>query len=136
MPSASIIALRRHPLDTCLSCYEAGFTFGLDYAARQETLGAAYRMHADLMDDWAALPSTRIHTVLYEDLVTDPEPVMRAVVDHCGLPWHPACVHPARTGPGQDRFGGPGARSCHAAINWAMAVPHRKAGAVDRSHGR
>jgi hypothetical protein len=34
----------------------------------------------------------RILDVVYADLVRDPEPTMRRVLDFCGLDWDPACI--------------------------------------------
>ncbi|MEM9139036.1 MAG: sulfotransferase [Pseudomonadota bacterium] len=98
LPRATIVHLERHPLDTGLSCYEASFAFGLDYAARLETLGQAYRMYADLIDDWHGLPGIRMHPMRYEDLVRQPEAEMRSLLDACALDWHPACLQPAGEG--------------------------------------
>ena len=98
LPNARIIHMQRHPLDTGISCYEAHFAFGLDYAARQDSLGQAYRMYADLMDDWQALPLPEVHQATYERLVTDPEAELRGILDHVGLPWDPACLRPDQSG--------------------------------------
>ena len=97
-PQATIVHMRRHPLDTCLSCWEAGFSFGLDYAARFATLGAAYRLYAATMAGWRDLPGIGLEEVRYERLVEAPEPVMRSVLDGVGLPWDPACLTPAKGG--------------------------------------
>ena len=97
-PRAAILHMRRHPLDTCLSCWEAGFSFGLDYAARFDSLGTAYRAYADTVGRWFDLTGLRMQDVCYEDLVAAPEPVMRDVLMACGLPWDPACLSPATGG--------------------------------------
>ena len=94
LPNAKIIHLRRHPLDTCLSCYEASFAFGLDYASHQVSLGAAYRHYADLTDHWTALLGGRVLDIRYEHLVDRPEQTLRRALDHCGLMWDPACLAP------------------------------------------
>ena len=97
-PRAVILHMRRHPLDTCLSCWEAGFSFGLDYAARFDTLGAAYRAYADTVGRWFDLAGLRMQDIRYEDLVAAPEPVMRSVLGACRVPWDPACLSPATGG--------------------------------------
>lgn len=99
LPQARIVHLRRHPLDTCLSCYEASFSFGLDFAANQVSLGAAYRQYAAITDAWARLPGVRIHDLFYARLTEDPEAEMRALLDHCGLAWDERCLAPAEGGP-------------------------------------
>jgi len=98
LPRATIVYMRRHPIDIGLSCYEASFAFGLDYATRLDLLGQAIRMEIDLMDHWRGLPGVAVHEVRYEDLTAEPEPVLRAVLARAGLAWDPACLAPARTG--------------------------------------
>lgn len=98
LPNARIIHMQRHPLDTGLSCYEAHFAFGLDYAAQLDSLGEAYRMNAELMQDWKALQKPAIHQVRYEHLVAEPETTLRALLEHCGVGWDPACLHPSQSG--------------------------------------
>jgi len=38
-----------------------------------------------------ALPG-RVHRVIYEELVADPETGVRRLLDHCGLPFEDACL--------------------------------------------
>ena len=40
---------------------------------------------------WAVLPG-RIHRVIYERMVADPETEVRALLDYCGLPFEAACL--------------------------------------------
>lgn len=98
LPNARIIHMRRHPLDTCLSCFEASFAFGLDYASNQVSLGAAFRQYADLTDHWTGLLDGRVLDVRYENLITSPESVLREVLTHCELPWDSACLAPKQDG--------------------------------------
>lgn len=98
LPDATVIHMRRHPLDTCLSCYEASFAFGLDYATGQVSLGAAYRMYADLMAHWTGPVGVAVREVRYEALVAEPEAVLRPLLAAIGLDWDPACLTPADGG--------------------------------------
>ena len=98
-PKATILHMQRHPLGTCLSCWEASFAFGLDYAADMTTLGQAYRQYADLTDHWNSLLGDRVYPVIYEDLVADPGTVMQRVVARTGLPWDSRCLAPDTSGP-------------------------------------
>ena len=97
-PKASILHMQRHPLGTALSCWEASFAFGLDYATDMTALGQAYRQYADLTDHWVTLVPDRIHSVVYEDLVSHPEQVMKGVLDVVGLPWDERCLTPDASG--------------------------------------
>ena len=98
LPGATVLHMRRHPLDTCLSCYEASFTFGLDYATSQVSLGNAYRHYAEVMAHWTGPVGISVHEVRYERLVTEPEQVLRPVLAAIGLDWDPACLAPADGG--------------------------------------
>ena len=98
-PKATILHMQRHPLATCLSCWEASFAFGLDYATDMTCLGQAYRQYADLTDHWAGLLGDRVHSIVYENLVSDPETAMRDVVRQVGLPWDARCLKPDDSGP-------------------------------------
>ena len=98
-PKSNILHMQRHPLGTCLSCWEASFAFGLDYATDMICLGQAYRQYADLTDDWSRLLEGRVYPVVYEDLVSDPEPVIRKTVERIGLPWDRRCLTPDASGP-------------------------------------
>ena len=44
------------------------------------------------MAHWQACLPLKIHTVQYESLVSDPEPMVRAMIDHCRLPWDEQCL--------------------------------------------
>jgi hypothetical protein len=45
-----------------------------------------------LMSHWQALLGDRLVTVRYEELVSNPEPTLRALFKAIGLPWDPACL--------------------------------------------
>ncbi len=91
-PRAKIIHCRRHPLDTCLSCYRLHFSGAHPYAYDLQELGHYYRLYAGLMAHWHTVLPGYIHDVQYESLVADQETETRRLLDFCGLPWHPACL--------------------------------------------
>jgi len=91
-PRAKIIHCRRHPLDTCLSCYRLHFSGAHPYAYELRELGHYYRLYAGLMQHWHTVLPGYIHDVQYESLVADQEAETRRLLDFCGLPWHPACL--------------------------------------------
>ena len=39
----------------------------------------------------------RVHRVIHEQLVTDPEPHIRALLEYCGLPFEEQCLRPHET---------------------------------------
>ncbi len=92
LPKATIIDVRRHPLDSCFSTYKQHFAEGQSFSYDLEDLGRYYRCYLSLMDHWdAVLPGKVLH-LRYEDLVRDPETNIRRLLAHCGLEFEPACL--------------------------------------------
>jgi len=92
LPHARIIHCRRNPVDTCLSCFHIHFPEGQEFSYDLSDLGRYYRLYARLMDHWKAVLGSRVFDIAYEDLVADPEPVMRGLLDFAGLDWEEACL--------------------------------------------
>jgi tetratricopeptide (TPR) repeat protein len=93
-PNARFLEVRRDPRDTCLSCYFQNFRNGQEYSFDLQDVGSFYRCYEQLMRHWRAVIPTQLLSVSYESLVTEPEPVIREILDFCGLDWHPACIEP------------------------------------------
>ncbi len=94
-PRARIIHMQRDPRDVALSNWRAYFSadahpWAYDLAEFPEFL-AAYRAH---MDHWRRHLPGVIEDVRYEDLVTDPAPVMKRLLSRLGLPWDDAVLSP------------------------------------------
>ncbi|MEZ5493998.1 MAG: sulfotransferase [Pseudomonadales bacterium] len=91
-PKARIIHVRRHPLDTCFSCYfqmfeQVYWSYDLEWIAK------AYRRYRKTIAYWQeTLPPGRIMDVDYETLVQNHEPEVRRILAHIGLEWDPACL--------------------------------------------
>lgn len=89
-PQARIIHTRRGVLDNCLSLYfqQLGHTFS--YATDLENTAHYIHQHDRLMAHWHdCLPADDIFTVNYEELVENPEPLMRRLLEYVGLDWDP-----------------------------------------------
>ncbi len=57
-----------------------------------------YNSYKKLMAHWhKILPEGAIYDLSYDDLVTNPEPAIKALVAHCGLDWEDACLTPQKT---------------------------------------
>jgi tetratricopeptide (TPR) repeat protein len=92
LPNATIIDVRRNPMDTCFSAYKQHFAQGQSFTYDLEDLGRYYRSYIELMDHWdEVLPGTVFH-VAYEDLVRNTETVVRRLIAHCGLEFEPSCL--------------------------------------------
>jgi len=93
LPNARIIDARRHPLGCCFSVFKQHFARGQAFSYEQTELGRYYADYADLMAHFDAMLPGRIHRVLYEDMVNDPEREVRRLLDYCGLPFEEECLH-------------------------------------------
>jgi tetratricopeptide (TPR) repeat protein len=91
-PRGRIIHCRRHPLDTCLSCFFQNFTGGSEFSFDLSELGDFYRNYLKLMAHWRNALGVPMLEVDYERLVQDPEPAVRAMLDFCGLDWDDKCL--------------------------------------------
>ena len=92
LPNAKIIDARRHPLGCCFSAFKQHFARGQAFSYDLTELGRYYADYVALMAHFdAALPG-RIHRVLYERMVEDPESEVRRLLAYCGLAFEPACL--------------------------------------------
>lgn len=95
LPNASIICLRRGPMDTCLSNFRQLFSLAspyYDYSFDLLDTGRYYLLFNRLMAYWERTMPGRILQVDYEDLVDNQEAVTRRLLAFCGLPWDDACL--------------------------------------------
>lgn len=92
LPDAHFIDARRHPLDTCLSCYKQLFARGQSFTYDLEELGLYYLEYRRMMDHWHEVMPARVLEVRYEDVVADLERQVRRLLEYCGLPWDDACL--------------------------------------------
>jgi len=91
-PKAVFIHCVREPLDTCLSNFFQVFPPGIDFAYDLSDLGHYYRGYETLMTHWQSLFGARLVKVRYEELVSDPESVLRPLLERLGLEWSSACL--------------------------------------------
>ena len=92
LPNARIIDARRHPLGCCFSGFKQHFARGQSFTYDLGDIGRYYADYVALMAHFdAALPG-RVHRVIYERMVADPEAEVRRLLDYCGLPFEPACL--------------------------------------------
>jgi len=92
LPNARVIDARREPMACCFSNLKQLFAQGQEFAYSVEDIARYYRTYLDLMRHWdQALPG-RVLRVRHEDVVDDLEGSVRRLLDHCGLPFEPACV--------------------------------------------
>ncbi|MBP6406289.1 MAG: sulfotransferase [Ramlibacter sp.] len=89
LPNSKIVDVRRHPAGCCLSMFKSYSSKG---RLSLPELGRSYRDHVELMAHFDAVLPGRIHRVIYEELVADPEAEVRRLLAYLGLPFEPACL--------------------------------------------
>jgi hypothetical protein len=97
-PAARIIYTRREPLDNCLSLYFQQLGGNLHYANDLRSIAHYYGQHARLMKHWVGVLGDGVFTVDYDDLVREPEQIVRRLLAFIGLEWHDRCLNFAEDG--------------------------------------
>jgi len=92
LPHATIVDVRRHPMDACFSTFKQHFASGQTFSYDLEDLGRYYRSYLALMDHWDRVLPHKVLHVQYEDLVRDPEANIRRLLEHCGLEFEAGCL--------------------------------------------
>lgn len=93
LPNAKIIDARRYPLDAALGCYRQLFARGQSFSSGLADIGNYSLQYHRVMDHWHEVLPGAVHTVQYEELVTNFEQQVRALLDYCGLPFERACMN-------------------------------------------
>jgi len=92
LPGARIIDARRDPMSCCFSNLKQLFAQGQEFSYSVDDIARYYRTYLELMAHWDAVLPGRILRVQHEDVVADLEGSVRRLLDHCGLPFEPACL--------------------------------------------
>ncbi len=87
LPNATIVELKRHPMDACYAMYKMLFNQIYPASYDLDDLAAYYIHYRKLMDHWHERFPGQITTVAYEDLVADQEAQSRRLLKAAGLPW-------------------------------------------------
>ncbi|HEX5378219.1 MAG TPA: sulfotransferase [Phenylobacterium sp.] len=92
LPNARIIDARRHPLGCCFSGFKQHFARGQGFTYDLTDLGRYYSDYVALMDHFDRVLPGRVHRVIYEAMVADPESEVRRLLDYCGLAFEEGCL--------------------------------------------
>jgi len=93
-PNASIIHVRRAPMDSLFGAYKLLFGRAYDYSYDLDDLADHYLAYRDLMEHWRSVLGDGLIEVRYEDLTAEPEREIRRLLNACGLPFEEACLSP------------------------------------------
>jgi tetratricopeptide (TPR) repeat protein len=96
-PNSPIVWVRRAPMDTLFSCYRIPIGGAYGWSSRFEDLAAHWAEHERLMAHWRSALGAGFVELVYEDLVADPEPHIRRLLQACGLEFEPGCLNPERS---------------------------------------
>jgi tetratricopeptide (TPR) repeat protein len=97
LPRAKIIDVRRHPLACGWSCFTQHFSHEWSFTYDLGEIGRYYAAYVRLGKHYDAVLPGRVHRIIYEDLIADPEAQIGALLDYCGLPREPSCFSPHET---------------------------------------
>lgn len=92
LPNAKIIDVRRHPLGCGFSVFKQHFARGQAFSYSLEDIGRFYRHYVELMAHFDQVLPGRVHRIHYEALVENTETEVRALLDHCQLPFEESCL--------------------------------------------
>ncbi|WP_456953275.1 sulfotransferase [Lysobacter sp. HA35] len=85
IPDATIVHLRRDPIDTCFSNLRTYFRGAAPYANAPDDMARYYVAHERLMAHWCQQAPGRIVEVDYESFVGDADAGSRSLLEACGL---------------------------------------------------
>ena len=92
LPNSKIIDARRHPMGGCFSGFKQLFANGQTFTYGLEDIGKYYRDYVRLMDHWDAVLPGRVYRVQYEEMVSDTDTQIRALLDYCELDFEEQCL--------------------------------------------
>lgn len=95
LPNATIVCLRRSPMDTILANFRNLFATGsryYDYSYDLLDIAAYYARFDRLMAFWRKALPGRILELRYEALIDDQEGLTRQLLAQCRLDWSDACL--------------------------------------------
>jgi tetratricopeptide (TPR) repeat protein len=93
LPKAKIIDARRNPLDCCFSNFRQHFAKGQAFSYDLADMGRYYADYVRLMAHFDSVLPGRVHRVIHEALVDDPETEIRAMLDYLDVPFEEACLN-------------------------------------------
>jgi len=92
LPNAKIIDARRHPMACGFSNFKQHFARGQHFTYTLHDMGSYYRNYVDMMAHFDKVLPGKIHRVIYEKMVDDPETEIRRLLEYLGLPFEEQCL--------------------------------------------
>ncbi len=92
LPNATIVHVRRGPLDVCYAMYKTLFRMAYPFSYDLDDLVRYYLAYARLLQHWRTQLGARLIEIDYEELVAEQASVTRRLLCACELPWEDACL--------------------------------------------
>jgi hypothetical protein len=92
LPKAKVIDARRHPLGCGFANFKQYFPYAQTFAFDLAETGRYYRDYVEFMAHFDRVLPGRVHRVIYERMVSDPEMEIRRLLEYCGLPFEERCL--------------------------------------------
>jgi tetratricopeptide (TPR) repeat protein len=92
LPNAKIIDARRHPMACCFSNFRQYFASGQEFTYDLTDVGQFYVDYIRMMAHFDAVAPGRVHRVIHEELVDDPETEIRRMLAYIGVEFDEACL--------------------------------------------
>ncbi|TLP64357.1 tetratricopeptide repeat protein [Parasedimentitalea maritima] len=96
LPDAKFIFMVRHPLDVGLSNFITNFQDGNAFSQKLSWIAQMTHEVYRSADDYSAKLAGAMRMQSFRALVENPEEQIRRMLEHTGLPWQDACMHPER----------------------------------------
>ncbi|MEM9619199.1 MAG: sulfotransferase [Pseudomonadota bacterium] len=91
-PEATIIHIRRNPVDTGFSIYRNDFAKAWPYATRLESIAHFYGEYARIAAHWEERLGEAFPLFQYEQVVADFDAEARRLIEICSLDWRDECL--------------------------------------------
>ena len=91
LPKAKIILLERDPMDTCYAVYKTLFEGAFPYSYDLVELANYFVEYRKLVSHWQEIMPGAMHVVRYEEIVTNPQPVIEDLLQQCSLSFEQNC---------------------------------------------
>lgn len=93
LPHARVVHCKRDPLETCISIFRLPFDPSQAYAHELQDLGAFYVQYRSLMESTEQLQPQAVLPVHLDDLIDNPDRVVRSLCEFLGLAYDPAMLN-------------------------------------------
>ena len=92
LPKAKIILVEREPMDNCYIAFKTLFPGAYPYSYDLEELANYFVAYSQMIEHWRTVMPGVMHSVSYEDLVSNPKPAIEDLLEYCDLSFEEKCL--------------------------------------------